>query len=907
MIKNKKISLIDGSGFIFRAYYALPPLTSNNGIPIGAVLGFCNMLLKLLEEKKTDKVVVIFDSAKKTFRNNIYNEYKANRGEAPEDLIPQFEIIREAVDAFNITRVELPGYEADDLIATYANFFDKKKWTVEIVSSDKDLMQLVNKNVNMRDPIKNKLIGDQEVFEKFGVYPEKVIDVQSLAGDNVDNIPGAPGIGIKTAAILVNEFGSLENILNNFSRIKQNKRREAIKNNLENISISKKLVTLKSDIEIDIVLDKISDASVNSTTLPKFFQKYNFNNLLSKIGASINKLNEDDKNIAVKSSYQTITEEKELIAIINIIKKTGFFVIDTETDSIKPNNANLIGISLSWKEGLACYIPILHTKNTPSKNLLNKEKVATILNPLLKDSSIIKIGQNIKYDEIVLQSNGFSQITTIEDTMLISYTLFSGLHNHNLDLLCNIYLNFEKIKYKDLVGTGKKEIPFYEVSLEKATNYSCEDADYTLRLWLNLKKLLVKNKLMAVYQNIEKPLVKVIADMEMKGIKVDKKSLEKLSEEFESDIIELQKKIYSLSGEEFNINSTKQLGCILFENLDLPHKKKNKSGGFSTNSEVLELLMEEGFEIADLILKWREINKLKNTYTDSLVSNINEKTKRIHTTFQMTGAQTGRLSSTDPNLQNIPIKTENGKKIRKTFIADEGCKLLCFDYSQIELRLLSQIANIDSLKKAFLKNQDIHKLTASQILSIPIEKVSPEERRNAKAINFGIIYGLSAFGLAKQIGVSRSDAKKYIEEYFLMYPGIKEYMKEIKDTLQKNGYVNTLLGRKINIKDYNSKNPMIRNYAERQAINAPIQGTAADIIKRAMIKLYKIKHKDAFSKTAMLLQVHDELVFETAETDMKKIKNIITDIMMNAHKPIIKLDIPLAVSVGEGKNWEEAH
>ena len=421
------------------------------------------------------------------------------------------------------------------------------------------------------------------------------------------------------------------------------------------------------------------------------------------------------------------------------------------------------------------------------------------------------------------------------------------------------------------------------------------------------EKFISKNKLMAVYENIEKPLIKVIADMEVKGIKVDKKGLQKLSKEFEYEIVELQNKIYSICGEEFNINSTKQLGSILFETLDLPHRKKNKSGGFSTNSEILELLMEEGFEVAELILKWREINKLKNTYTDSLVLNINNKTKRIHTTFQMTGAQTGRLSSTDPNLQNIPIKTENGKKIRKSFIAEEGCKLICFDYSQIELRLLSQIANINSLKKAFLENQDIHKLTASQILNIPIDQVSQEERRNAKAINFGIIYGLSAFGLSKQIGVSRSEAKKYIEEYFLMYPGIKEYMEVTKDDLKKYGYVKTLLGRKINIKDYNSKNPMIRNYAERQAINAPIQGTAADIIKRAMIKLYKIKHQDVFSKTAMLLQVHDELVFETAENNIENIKAIIVDIMMNAYKPLIKLDIPLAVSVGEGKNWEEAH
>ena len=907
MSVNNKISLIDGSGFIFRAYYALPPLTSKNGTPVGAVLGFCNMLLKLLEEKRTDKVVVIFDSAKKTFRNNIYHNYKANRGEPPEDLIPQFEIIREAVDAFNITRVELLGYEADDLIATYANFFDKKKWSIEIVSSDKDLMQLVNRNITMRDPIKNKVIGKEEVFEKFGVYPEKVIDVQSLAGDSVDNIPGAPGIGIKTAASLVNEFGSLENILNNYIKIRQNKRRETIENNIKNIQISKKLVTLKSDIDIEIALEKISDTAFNKSSLSKFFEKYGFNNLQSKIESSNNKISEKEKNTSVKNSYKTIVEENELIKIVNYIKKVGFFAIDTETDSIKPNNANLIGISLSWEKGQACYIPILHTDLSYSNDQLKKEIIISILNPIFTDSSILKIGQNIKYDEIVLLSNGFSGLSSIEDTMLMSYTLFAGLHNHNLDLLCNLYLNFDKRKYKDLVGTGKKEISFADVSIEEATKYSCEDADYTLRLSKTLKELLVQNKLMAVYQNIEKPLVKVISAMERKGIKVDKESLQNLSKEFNSQIIYLQNKIYESSGEEFNINSTKQLGSILFENLDLPHKKKNKSGGFSTNSEILELLVDEGFEIAELILKWREINKLKNTYTDSLVLNINQKTNRIHTTFQMAGAQTGRFSSTDPNLQNIPIKTENGKKIRKSFVSEKGCKLLCFDYSQIELRLLSQIANINSLKKAFLKNQDIHKLTASQILNIPIEEISEAERRNAKAINFGIIYGLSAFGLAKQIGVSRGEAKKYIDEYFLMYPGIKEYMKQIKEKLERNGHVKTLFGRKINIKDYNSKNPMIKNYAERQAINAPIQGTAADIIKRAMIKLYKIKNKDEFSKTEMLLQVHDELIFETSETNIEKIKTIIVDVMMNAHKPLINLDIPLAVSVGEGKNWEEAH
>ena len=904
MGENKKISLIDGSGFIFRAYYALPPLTSKNGTPIGAVLGFCNMLLKLIQEKKSDKVVVIFDTAKKTFRNNIYKAYKANRGDAPDDLVPQFGIIREAVDAFKITRVELDGYEADDLIATYANFFNKKNWNVEIISSDKDLMQLVNKNISMKDPIKNKIIRENEVFEKFGVYPEKVIDVQSLAGDSVDNIPGAPGIGIKTAAILVNEFGSLKEILKNFNKIKQNKRREAIENNIENISISKKLVELKSDVEIEINIEKISNTLFDKNTLLRFFQKYNFNNLQAKITSlptDINKKNE------IKLFYQTITEEKKLVEVVSKIKETGYVAIDTETNSIKPFSSKLIGISLSWSEGKACYIPILHSDLNPEFNQLKKDIIASVLNPILEDDTILKVGQNIKFDEIVLFSNGFSKIKSIDDTMLMSYTLFAGLHNHNLDLLCKLYLGFEKIKYKDIVGTGKKEISFSEVSIDEATKYSCEDADFTLRLWNKFRKFLAENKLMSVYYNIEKPLVNVISDMEIEGIKVDNDKLKNLSKEFKDDIIKLQKQIYLLSGEEFNINSTKQLAVVLFENLSLPHKKKNKSGGFSTNSEVLETLEDEGFEIAKLILKWREINKLKNTYTDSLILNINENTKRIHTTFQMTGAQTGRLSSTDPNLQNIPIKTENGKKIRKSFVAKDRHKLLCFDYSQIELRLLAQIANIKSLKKAFFQNIDIHKLTASQILDIPIDKVSQEERRNAKAINFGIIYGLSAFGLAKQIGVSRNDAKKYIEEYFIMYPGIKEYMEKVKIILEKNGYVKTLFGRKVNIKEYNSKNPMIRNYAQRQAINAPIQGTAADIIKRAMIKLYSFRNKNEFNKTKLLLQVHDELVFETSEKNLEIIKNFIVKIMINAHAPIIKLEVPLEVSFGEGKNWEEAH
>ena len=904
MGNNKKISLIDGSGFIFRAYYALPSLTSKNGVPIGAVLGFCNMLYKIIQEKESDKVIVIFDTSKKTFRSKIYKNYKANRGDPPEDLIPQFSIIREAVDAFKITRVELEGFEADDLIATYARFFDSKNWSVEIVSSDKDLMQLINQNIFMKDPIKNKIIKSNEVFEKFGVYPEKVIDVQSLAGDSIDNIPGAPGIGIKTAALLVNEFGGLEEILNNFNKISQNKRREAIEKNIDNILISRKLVELDSHVEIDIDIGKISDTSFNKETLQEFFKKYNFNNLYSKI---TNKTDEADKKNNIEISYQSVTKEEELFNIVKEISEIGYLAIDTETNSIKPFFSKLIGISLSWSEGKACYIPISHTNSGTRHKQLPKEKVISMLNPILEDASILKVGQNIKFDKIVLFSNGFSKMKSLDDTLLMSYTLFAGLHNHNLDLLSKLYLGFDKIKYKEIIGTGKKEISFSDVGIEQATIYSCEDADFTLRLWKKFRRSLIENKLMSVYQNIEKPLINVISDMEIAGIKVDKENLKRLSIEFEEDIVDLQKKIFLLAEEEFNINSTKQLGRILFEKLKLPHKKKNKSGGYSTNSEVLEQLADENHKIASLVLQWREITKLKNTYTDSLIINIHSKTKRIHTTFQMAGAQTGRLSSSDPNLQNIPIKTEKGRKIRKSFVAKDGHKLLCFDYSQIELRLLAEIANISTLKKAFLNKVDIHKLTASQILGIPIEKVTLEERRNAKAINFGIIYGLSAFGLSKQIGVSRSEAKSYIDEYFVMYPGIREYMEAVKLSLEKKGFVETLFGRKVHIKDYNNKNPMIRNYAQRQAINAPIQGTAADIIKRAMIKLYKQKDKNELVKTKLLLQVHDELVFETSEKDLDKTSNMIIKTMMYAQEPIIKLNVPLEVSVGVGKNWQQAH
>ena len=907
MNKNNSISLIDGSGFIFRAYYALPSLTNKNDVPIGAVMGFCNMLYKILEEKKYCKVIVIFDTARKTFRNSIYKPYKANRGEPPEDLIPQFELIRKAVDAFNISRLELSGYEADDLIASYSKFFTKKGWEVSIISSDKDLMQLINDKVQMVDPIKNKLIKKKEVIEKFGVIPEKVIDVQSLAGDSIDNIPGAPGIGLKTGALLINEYGSLENLFLNFSKIKQNKRREAIENNLDAIKISKQLVTLKDDIKLNIDIDKISGCETNINKLIPFLDEHGLNNLKKRIlNKANNKVDAEKSYVNKKSKYDTVYDKNSLESFIEKILESHIMSINTETTSLKALEAKLIGISISYKIGEAFYIPIQHEYS--KKSQLSITFIIKKLNPLLSDPSILKIGQNIKYDLQVLEKNGFDIIYPLEDTMLMSYTLSAGLHNHNLDYLSEKYLNYKKMSYKEIVGTGKKEINFSKVEIDKASFYACEDADITLKIWHIIKDLLVKEKLVSVYEYIEKPLIKVIAEMEKNGIKIHKKNLQLLSKSFSKQLNKLQNEIFAFAKSDFNINSTKQLGEIIFNKLQIPGGKKNKSGGFSTNSEVLESLAGQGYEIASLVLDWREISKLKNTYTESLTNNIYTKTNRVHTTFQMTGAQTGRLSSTDPNLQNIPIKSKNGKEIRKAFVAENEYKLVCFDYSQIELRLLAEIANIEKLKKAFLEGLDIHKLTASQIFNVEVSEITNDQRRNAKAINFGIIYGLSAFGLSKQLNISRTDAKNYIEAYFLQYPGIQLYMEKMKAYVSENGYVKTLFGRKININGYKDKNPMVRNYAHRQAINAPIQGAAADIIKRAMIKYYKICKKKEFKNTKLLLQVHDELIFEIKnDSNFQLAINKIISLMSNAHIPIVKFNTPIEVSVGHGNNWDEAH
>ena len=914
---KQTVSLIDGSGFIFRAYYALPPLQGKDGTPLGAVYGFCNMLWRVISEKNSTRLAVIFDTPHKTFRNDLYSKYKANRSAPPEDLIPQFKIIREAVDAFGITRIEQKGYEADDLIATYTELSLLENWSVDIISSDKDLMQLVKNDVRMIDPMKSTIIERNEVIKKFGVPPEKVIEVQALAGDSVDNIPGVPGIGLKTASELINLFGDLEKVIENASTIKQPKRREAIQNNIENIKMSLKLVTLKNDIIIKENVKEISKNQCNTKTLLNFLDKYNINTLKKRIISQDESINIEEKDEIVKEdfskvNYETIDSQNKLISWLNKSFESGLLVISVETDSLDAFQASLIGISLSCDPGIACYIPLAHktigeSNDSYIKSQLKVNDVIKTLTPILKDPAVIKIGQNLKFDILVLRNYGVDQITPIDDTILLSYVLNAGLHKHNLNYLSEKYLSYKTNDLDDILGKGKNKITFDCTDIGIATNYAAEGTDITIRLWNKFKPNLIKEGLSMLYDKVEKPLIRIIVDMEKVGIKINKKRLEELSVDFLKQIKLLEKQIFNIVKKEFNIGSPKQLGEVLFVDLLLPGGKKNKLGSYSTKAEVLNDLASKGYEIPILILNWRELSKLKNTYTDSLVESINPKTNRVHTTFQMTGAQTGRLSSTEPNLQNIPIKTKNGREIRKSFISEDGYKLMCCDYSQIELRILAEIADIKTLKEAFYNGEDIHTLTASQILRIPKKEVDKEQRRKAKSINFGIIYGLSAFGLAKQIGVSRTIAKEYIESYFAQYPGIQDYMNKTTKELREKGYVKTLFGRKIHISGYNDKNAAIRGYAERQAINAPIQGTAADIIKRAMTKIPQTLKKKNLINSKMILQVHDELIFEVSNSELELCKKTLKELMETAHSPLIQISVPLKVDIGTGNNWDEAH
>jgi len=913
--KTDHFYLIDGSGYIFRAYYALPPLSrKSDGLPTGAVSGFCSMLYKLLEDVKSDKgkytpthLAVIFDSAKKNFRNEIYKDYKANRTEAPEDLIPQFEYIRKSVEAFNLPCVEMINYEADDLIATYTKKILEKGANVTIVSSDKDLMQLLRSGVRIYDPMKSKEIGMEEVKNKFGVLPNKVIDVQALAGDPSDNVPGVPGIGVKTAAELINKYKSLEQLLKRAEEIKQNKRRETILQNKDKALLSKKLVTLKNDVLVKDSLDLFILKKIDKEKLYKFLREMEFNRLLSqaisdygepKKNFSILNNHEQHQKIDVKK-YVSITKLEDLDYWINLAGETGEIVIDTETDSLNPNEATLVGISLCIESGKACYIPLEHTSNST----LEKKMVLKKLRPLLEDNSIKKIGQNIKYDYIVLFHHGIL-LNPIEDTMLMSYSLDAGNHRHNMDNLSEIHLGHRTITYKDVVGSGKNKISFKQVPINLATKYSAEDADVTFRLYKIFVQRLKKEKLFNIYELFEKPLVEILAKMEIKGVKIDSSSLKKLSQKFEIKKKDLQKKIFNITKKEFNIGSTKQLGEMLYNELKISSLKRTKKGSFATSAAVLEDLAFKGHKLPSFILDWRQISKLKNTYTDKLPEHINKKTKRIHTSFLLAATTTGRLASSEPNLQNIPIKTEDGREIRKAFIAERNHILISADYNQIEMRILADLADVKELKKAFHNNEDIHSLTASQVFNINLKKVDKESRRKAKAINFGIIYGISQYGLAKQISVSNQEAAEFLKSYFKKFSEIKDYMNSTINFCRKNGYVNNIFGRRCHIPSINDKNYNVRNFQERAAINAPIQGSAADIMRLAMIRLNNKLSSLADLKTKMLLQIHDELVFETPKDELLKIAPIIKEEMSKVtSSELHSFSIPLTVDINSGENW----
>jgi len=919
--KTDHFYLIDGSGYIFRAYYALPPLTrKSDGLPVGAVSGFCSMLFKLLEDSKSNEnlqkpthFAVIFDAARKTFRNEIYSDYKANRSEAPDDLAPQFDYIRKSVVAFNLPSVDLPNYEADDLIATYAEKILAKGAKVTIVSSDKDLMQLYRKDVRLFDPMKNKFITPEDIVTKFGVGPEKVIDVQSLAGDSSDNVPGVPGIGVKTAAELINKYGTLEKLLDHAHEIKQNKRRETLIENKDKAIISKKLVTLMKDAPVERKIEEFQLKEIDKDKLYKFLREMEFNRLLSSVTSAygepeleetVTDITPKQKQQSIsKKNYHLITNEKEIDEWINEAEEAGELAIDTETSSLDAHQADLVGISLSTKVGKACYIPISHK----FKGCLKKESVIKKLKPLLEDKSVKKIGQNIKFDFIVLFKQGIN-MNSMEDTMLMSYVLDAGKNRHNMDTLSEIHLQHKTISFKEIVGTGKKEINFSDVELDKAMEYAAEDADITYRLYKMFSKNLKLEKLTNIYEIFEKPLIKILAFMEIEGIKVDNKFLKTLSEKFGKKINKLEKEVFKISKKEFNIASPKQLGEIIYNDLKIAVLKKTRKGSFATNASVLEDLAFKGHKFPQLILDWRQVSKLKNTYSDALPEHINPTTKRVHTSFLLAATTTGRLASSDPNLQNIPIKSEDGKDIRKAFTAEKGFTLISADYNQIEMRILADLADVKELKKAFKNNEDIHSLTASQVFDVELKKVDQDMRRKAKAINFGIIYGISQYGLAKQINVSNHEADEFLNAYFSRFPEIKIYMDDTIKFCRKSGYVNNIFGRRSHFNGINDKNFNVRNFQERASINAPIQGSASEIMRLAMIRLDKKFKNLKNNKSKILLQIHDELIFEVPEKDVKTITKIIQEEMTSVtESDLHSFSTPLTVDVNTGDNWGILH
>ena len=927
--KGCHLHLIDGSAFIFRAYHALPPLTrKSDGLPVGAVSGFVNMLQRYVEgntgPNAATHVAVIFDKGSHTFRNDLYDQYKANREAMPEDLRPQMPLTREATRAFNIACEEIEGFEADDIIATLAHQARDAGGRVTILSSDKDLMQLVGGGVEMLDPMKNKRIDIDGVHEKFGVGPERVVDVQALAGDSVDNVPGAPGIGIKTAALLINEYGSLEELLDRAEEIKQPKRRQTLIDNRAQIELSKKLVQLDCGMELPFDLDSLEIKDAEPDVLMGFLAEMEFRTVTKRIA---DKLGVEAPEIADvvavagdasapetvpfdQATYTKVSDATALQSWIDRIRERGYVAVDTETTGLNEMTADLVGICLCVEAGEACYIPLAH-KASAADDLFGSDDLAegqmgfdealALLKPVLEDPSVLKIGQNMKYDAKIFARVGVD-IAPIDDTMLMSYAMNAGLHNHGMDGLSERYLNHKPIEIKSLLGTGKSAITFDRVPIEDAVKYAAEDADITLRLWQLFKPQLHQKRVTTVYETLERPLVPVLAQMERTGIKVDRDTLSRMSNAFSQKMAGLEAELYELAGREFNVQSPAQVGGILFDEMGLEGGKRTKTGQWSTPADVLEDLATE-HDFPARILDYRQLAKLKSTYTDALQGHINTDTGRVHTSYSIAGANTGRLASNDPNLQNIPVRSEEGRRIREAFVAEPGKVLVSLDYSQIELRILAHIAGIDTLKQAFKDGLDIHAMTASEMFDVPLDEMTPDIRRQAKAINFGVIYGISGFGLARNLRIPRGEAQGFIDRYFERFPGIRAYMDDTVAFAKEHGYVQTLFGRKINTPEINAKGPHA-GFAKRAAINAPIQGTAADVIRRAMIRMpAAIEGQPA----SMLLQVHDELIFEVTEDGVDRLIETARDVMENASDPAVRLDVKLVVDAGRGANWAEAH
>jgi DNA polymerase-1 len=961
--KGDHLYLIDASGYIFRAYHALPPLTrKSDGLPVGAISGYANMLHKLLAElrggERPTHLAAIFDRSEKTFRSDFYPEYKAHRPPPPEDLIPQFPLIRDTTRAFNVDCVELEGYEADDLIAAYACLARDKGGRVTIVSSDKDLMQLVEDGkIELYDTMKNKRIASAEVFEKFGVTPDKVIDVQSLAGDSVDNVPGVPGIGIKTAAELINTYGNLETLLERAGEIKQNKRRENLIEHAEKARISKRLVTLDCNTPVPTTLDDLRVEAIDAAKLIGFLKAMEFSSLTKRVAAEF----EVDDTGAIAAAdvavartesappqaaaaavsadgeawtpqapagqaareaaltaaidvkaYRTITTADDLAAYVARATAQGFVAFDTETTGLDPIKDELVGVSLALSPGDAVYIPLRHGKlnrdlmsSGEAPEQVSIADAAAILKPMMEDASVLKIAQNAKFDINMLAGIGIA-VAPVDDTMLLSYALDAGVHGHGMDELSKLHLGHDPISFKEVAGSGKNMLTFDRIEIGRATEYAAEDADVTLRLHGMLKPRLAARGMTTVYETLERPLIGVLAAMEQAGILVDRETLSRLSGRFAQKMAALEAEIHEMVGERFNLGSPKQLGDILFGRMGLPGGRKTATGAWSTDADMLDELAAQGHELPKRILDWRQLSKLKGTYTDALPGYINAHTGRVHTCFQLAATPTGRLASSDPNLQNIPIRTEEGRSIRTAFIAPPGQVLISADYSQIELRLLAHVADIPTLKQAFTDGLDIHAMTASEMFGVPLAEMTSEVRRRAKAINFGIIYGISAFGLANNLGIPRGEADAYIKKYFERFPGIRAYMERYKQLCRDNGYVETIFGRRVHYPNIKSSNPSVRAFNERASINAPLQGSAADIVRRAMIRVPPALAKAGLS-ARMLLQVHDELVFEAPEAEAAATMALVKQVMENAALPAVEVSVPLTVEVKAGKNWDEAH